>query len=87
MSLPSLKVTVFFYFSVFNMASFRGQKKPGPHPDWSPLGDFRQASLPLLYGSLSPGAYVHNFYLKFKFIDFFPRREKVDEPVLMTEAF
>ena len=38
MSLPSLKVTVFFIFLCFNMVSSRGQKKLGPRPDWSPLG-------------------------------------------------
>ena len=47
-SLSSLKVTVFFISLCFNMASFRGQKKPGPRPGWSP---FRRASLPFLYGS------------------------------------
>ena len=36
MSLPSLKVTVFFISLCFNMVSFRVQKKPGPRPDWSP---------------------------------------------------
>ena len=38
-SLPSLKVAVFFlFFCVMdNMVSFRGQKMPGPRPDWSPL--------------------------------------------------
>ena len=38
MSLPSLKVTVFFICLCFNMVSFRGQKKLGPRPDRSPLG-------------------------------------------------
>ena len=39
MSLPSLKGTVFFIYACFNTVSFRGQKKkPGPRPDWSPLG-------------------------------------------------
>ena len=33
MSLPSLKVTVFFICLCFNMVSFRGQKKLGPRPD------------------------------------------------------
>ena len=38
MSLALLKVTVFFIYPCFNMVSFRRQKKPGPRPDWSPLG-------------------------------------------------
>ena len=40
------------------MVSFRGQKKLGPRPDPSPLGDliqnFQRASPPLLYASPSP---------------------------------
>ena len=38
MSLPSLKGSVFFIYPCFNMVSFRGQKKPGPRPDWSTIG-------------------------------------------------
>ena len=38
MSLPSLKVAVFFISLCFDMVSFRGQKKPGLLPDCSPLG-------------------------------------------------
>ena len=38
MSLPSLKVAVFFTSLCYNMVSFRGPKKPGPRPDRSPLG-------------------------------------------------
>ena len=37
-SLPSLTVAVFFTSLCYNMVSFGGQKKPGPRPDWSPLG-------------------------------------------------
>ena len=37
MSLPSLKVTVFFNCLCFNMVSFRGQEKLEPRPDQSPL--------------------------------------------------
>ena len=40
------------------MVSFRGQKKLGPRPDPSPLGDliqnFQRASPPLLYASPPP---------------------------------
>ena len=38
MSLPSLKVAVFVICLCFKMVSFRGQKKVGQRPDWSPLG-------------------------------------------------
>ena len=37
-SLPSLKVPVFFISLCYNMVSFRDQKKPRPFPDWSALG-------------------------------------------------
>ena len=37
MSLPSLKVIVFFICLCFNMLSLRGQEKLGPRPDQSPL--------------------------------------------------
>ena len=34
-----IKSYCIFHSFVFNMVSFRGKnKKPGPHPDWSPLG-------------------------------------------------
>ena len=40
------------------MVSFRGQKKLGPHPDWSSLGgliqNFRQASPSLSYAEFPP---------------------------------
>ena len=32
MSLPSLRITVFFNSLCFNMVSFKGQKKPDEHP-------------------------------------------------------
>ena len=32
------KKHVFFICLCFKMVSFRGQKKLGPYPDWSPLG-------------------------------------------------
>ena len=44
------------------MVSFRGQKKLGPRPDWSPLGgliqNFRRASPPLSYAESPPGFYA-----------------------------
>ena len=46
------------------MIAFRGQKKVGPRPDWSPLGsliqNFRRASPPLSYAEFPPGPYYHN---------------------------
>ena len=48
MPLPLLKVTVFFVSLCFNMVSFKGQKKPGPCLDWSPLGKLL-TSIPLLF--------------------------------------
>ena len=34
-----MSLSLYFFISLcFNTVSFRGQKKPGPRPDWSPLG-------------------------------------------------
>ena len=59
MSLPSLKVAVFFIFLCYNMVSFRGQKTPGPRKDWSPLRVLCKISdehpSPVYMGVLPPG--------------------------------
>ena len=51
------------------MVSFRGQKKLGPHPDWSSLGgliqNFRQASPSLSYAESPPPTTGLN-YLNFR---------------------
>ena len=39
-----IKSHCIFYFFVFNMVSFRGQKKPRPHPDCSLLGIYFKIS-------------------------------------------